>query len=441
MGILDFIKNQAIDVISWLDDSTDTLCYRFQTNGQEIKRGAQLTVREGQAAIFVHEGQMGDVFKPGLFTLTTQNIPILTKLSSWKYGFESPFKAEVYFVSTKPYIDMKWGTATPVALRDADFGIVRVRAHGIYTIQIVDPALFFKSYVGTDGYFTIEKIQGQLRTTLVSSFTTTLGQAKIPVLDLAAKYEEIGATLQQRMDPEFRKTGVSLVKLVIESVTMPEEVEKAIDARSSMGAVGNLGAYTQYQAAQAMREAAHNPGMGGAFVGMGAGMGMGQIMSQSMAASGMGAPPPAPATAEAQYHLAGPMGQQGPMPLAAAVGTIRANPGAAINVWAAGMASWQPWQQVPALAAQMGPPPAPGAMPPPPPMPAAPPPPPPSAPAAPPESKFHYSSGGAAEGPFAASEVARRVRANPSGSHKVWKEGMPGWVDAASVDEIAARLS
>ena len=436
MGIFGFIKGQLIDVISWLDDSNNTLCWRFPDNDQEIKRGAKLTVREGQVAIFISEGQVGDVFKPGLYTLTTQNIPIMTSLESWKYGFESPFKAEVYFINTRQYLDMKWGTMNPIPMRDADFGIVRVRAFGTYAIKVSDPLTFFKTYVGTDGHFTTEEIEGQLRKTLVSTFTNTLGQAKIPVLDLAGNYDVIADKLSSKMDPEFQKGGISLAKFIIENISLPPEVEKAIDTRSSMGAVGNMGQFLQFQAGQAMRDAAQNPGGAGTFAGIGAGMGIGQVFGQAMA-QGMSSPPPPPAGGE-QFHLSGPNGQQGPMPAASAAAAIRAAGGAPMTVWAQGMSGWMPWQQVPAIAAHVGPPP--GATPPPPPMAPPPPPPPPSPATAAAEAMFHYSAGGPVEGPFRASEIAARVMANSGATHKVWREGMAGWSDAATVAENSTRM-
>ncbi len=429
MGILNFIRGQAIDIISWLDDSNNTLCWRFPDSDNEIKQGAKLIVREGQVAIFVSEGQMGDVFQPGTYTLRTQNIPILTSLQSWKYGFESPFKAEVYFINTKQYIDMKWGTMNPIPMRDADFGIVRVRAFGIYAIKVTDAPTFFKTYVGTDHRFTTEEIEGQLRRTLVSSFTNTLGQAKIPVLDLAGNYDTLGGKLQEKMDPEFRKGGITLTKFLIENISLPPEVEKAIDTRSSMGAVGNLGQFAQYQAAQSMRDAAQNPGGAGTFAGMGAGIAMGQVFTQSMG-NAMSAPPPPP---ESQYYVNGPNGQSGPMTASAAASVVRDARGASATVWAPGMSAWQPWQQVSAIASLAGPPSGP---------PAGPPPvaggPPPLAASA--EPTFHYSSGSQPEGPYPLAELVARIKANPGGTHKVWRDGMPSWSDAKSVPEIAGRL-
>lgn len=286
MGLFNFIRNQFIDVIEWLDDSNDTLVWRFPDQDHEIKMGAKLTVREGQAAVFINEGQMADVYPPGLYSLSTQNMPVLTSLKSWKYGFESPFKAEVYFVNTRQYLDLKWGTQNPIMMRDADFGIVRVRAFGVYAIRVTDPATFMREVVGTDGHFTTNEIQGQLRRMLVSSFTNAIGKAGIPVLDLAGNYDHVGEVVAKAMEPEFQKLGVGLPKFLIENISLPAEVEKAIDERSSIGAAGNLGTYTQFQAAKAMRESASAPGgLAGMGVGLGAGVSLGQVFGGALGQS------------------------------------------------------------------------------------------------------------------------------------------------------------
>lgn len=302
MGIWDFVKSELIDVIEWLDDTGDTLVWRFPDQDHEIKNGAKLTVREGQAAIFVNEGQVADVFKPGLYSLTTQNLPVLTTLRSWKYGFESPFKAEVYFVSTRNFLDLKWGTQNPIMMRDTDFGVVRLRAFGTYGIRVVDPGVFMKEVVGTDGCFTTDEIEGQLRSMIVSAFTHMLGSAKIAALDLAANYRTIGDSARTDMEGEFQGYGLSLTRFIIENISVPPEVEKMMDVRSQMGVVGDMGRFTQFQTAQAIPEAAKSGGAG-EFMGMGAGIAMGQKMAGAMAASfpQPGAEQPAqPAAAPAQ---------------------------------------------------------------------------------------------------------------------------------------------
>lgn len=284
MGILDFIKGELIEVIAWLDDTGDTLVWRFPDKDNEIKMGAKLTVREGQTAVFVNEGRIADIFAPGMYSLTTQNMPIMTTLRSWRHGFESPFKAEVYFVSTRNFLDLKWGTQNPVMLRDPDFGVVRLRAFGTYGIRVTDPELLIREIVGTDGNFTTDEIQGQLRSLLVSNFTELLGTSNTAALDLASNYRSMGDKARASMDPEFLKYGVSLSRFVIENISLPPEVEKMLDTRSQMGIAGDLNRLTQFQTAQAIPEAAKSGGAGD-FVGMGAGIAMGQQMANQMAGS------------------------------------------------------------------------------------------------------------------------------------------------------------
>lgn len=278
MGLFDFVKSQFIEVIEWTDSSNDTLVYRFPVQGNEIKMGAQLIVREGQAAIFINEGAIADVFEPGRHTLSTQNMPILSKLKAWKYGFNSPFKAEVYFVSTRMFTDQKWGTANPVMMRDPEFGMVRIRAFGIFSMRIKDPARFLKDVVGTDGYFTTEEITGQLKRMIVSSFSSEVGSSRIPVLDLAGNYDKLGVQLKARVSQDFLDHGLELVKLHIENISLPPEVEKAIDQRSSMGAVGAAN-FAQFQMANNMGRGGNG---GGGVANAAAEMAMGVAMGQQM---------------------------------------------------------------------------------------------------------------------------------------------------------------
>ncbi|MBP1772085.1 MAG: hypothetical protein H6P99_1248, partial [Holophagaceae bacterium] len=235
MGLMDWGKAQFLDILEWLDDSTDTLAWRFPMRGQEIQNGGQLVVRESQEAVFVNEGQMADVFKPGTHRLTTQNLPILATLKGWKYGFESPFKSDVYFISTKLYNDLKWGTSNPIMMRDADFGMLRIRAFGIYSIKVVDSATFLRQLVGTNGVYTVPDISEQLRKTIMSRFTDALGEAKIPALDLAAKYDEISEFVKQKLQEEFKTMGLELSKFFVENISLPEEVEAMMDKRTSVG--------------------------------------------------------------------------------------------------------------------------------------------------------------------------------------------------------------
>jgi membrane protease subunit (stomatin/prohibitin family) len=282
MGILDRVNpfNQFIEVIEWLDDSGNTMLYRFPVADQEIKNGAKLTVRESQVAVFVFQGQIADVFPPGFYTIDGGNTPILSKLGAWKYGFNSPFKAEVYFVNTKQFTDLKWGTMNPIMMRDADFGMVRLRAFGIYSIRVADPRAFIKEVAGTNGKFDTEDIEGQLKRTLVSGFTDALGESKIAALDLASNYDELSVFGRKKLNEEFKSFGLELTKFIIENISLPPEVEAAMDKRTSMGVLGDAQRYAQFQAADAMRDAAKNPS-GGA--GLGAGLGAGFAVGGAMA--------------------------------------------------------------------------------------------------------------------------------------------------------------
>ena len=284
MGILNMIKGQLIDVIEWSDNSNKTMVYKYDMNGKEIMMGAQLTVRESQVAIFVNEGQLADVFEPGRYELQTSNMPIMTKLKSWKYGFNSPFKSDVYFINTKQFLDMKWGTSNPVMMRDAEFGMIRLRAFGIYSFKVSDPETFLKEVFGTAALFTVEGVEGQIKRTLVSGLSDAIAESKVPALDLAANYEELADFALKSINPKLASLGLTLCSFVIENISLPEEVEKNIDKRTSMGVLGDMDQYSKYQAAEAMREAANNTsGVAGMGVGMGAGAAMGQMFAQSMA--------------------------------------------------------------------------------------------------------------------------------------------------------------
>ncbi len=298
MGLWDAIKNEFIQIIEWLDDSSNTLVYRFPVHEQEIKMGAQLTVRENQVAIFVNEGEVADLFKPGRYELSTQNMPIMTTLRSWKYGFDSPFKAEVYFFNTRMFTDLKWGTQNPVMMRDAEFGMIRMRAFGTYAMRIADAKEFFKTIVGTQGLTTTEDILGQLRSTIISNLSDIIAESKIPALDLAASYRELATLAQKDLAPSFTSFGLELSRFNIDNISLPEEVEAAIDQRTKLGVLGDrMGQYTQMQAAESIKVAAANPGgIAGAGVGLGAGMAMGQAMGGAFGQQqpGTAAPPPPP---------------------------------------------------------------------------------------------------------------------------------------------------
>ncbi len=279
MAIIDFLKKQFIDIIEWTDDSRDTLSYRFPDEDKEIKNGAQLIVRESQVAQFVYLGEFGDTFGPGKHTLTTDNIPILTNLKSWKYALESPFKADVYYVVTRLFTGNKWGTANPVMMRDADFGIVRLRAYGTYDFRVVDVPRFLKEVAGTDDHFRLDEFNDTMRSRIVSVFTDALATARIPALDVASRYGELGEALLPLINPAITaKYGLEMTTFVLENVSVPPEVEAAIDKRSSMAAVGNLNDYVKYQMGQGMASGSGGGGIGGA----GAELAMGMALAQQM---------------------------------------------------------------------------------------------------------------------------------------------------------------
>ncbi|MEQ1604354.1 MAG: SPFH domain-containing protein [Pyrinomonadaceae bacterium] len=283
MSIFDKVKeaalNQFIEVIEWLDNTGDTMVYRFPVAGQEIKNGAQLIVRESQAAVFVFEGQVADVFTPGKYEIDGGNTPILSKLGAWKYGFNSPFKSEVYFVNTKQFTDMKWGTSNPIMLRDADFGIVQLRAFGAYSMRVASPGEFIKEIAGTNAHFSTDDIEGQLKRAIVTEFSDSIGELKIPALDLASQYKEIGDKIRGMINVDFGSYGLEVTKFYVENVSVPQEVQDAINKRAAMGAIGNVDQYMKFQAADALRDAAQNEG-GGA--GLGAGLGAGFAMGGQM---------------------------------------------------------------------------------------------------------------------------------------------------------------
>lgn len=279
MVLRKFIKSQLIDIIEWTDDSRDTLSWRFPDEDKEIKNGAQLIVRESQVAQFVYLGEFGDTFGPGKHTLTTDNIPILTSLKSWKYGFESPFKTDIYYVTTRLFTGNKWGTSNPVMMRDADFGIVRVRAFGTFDFRITDPALFLKEVAGSDHHFRLDEFAETMRSRIVSVFSEALGTAQIPVLDLAARYSELGEALLPLINPVMAaKYGLEMSSFILENASVPPEVEAAIDKRSSMSAIGNLNDYVKFQMAQGMEKG--GTGAGGAATEMAVGLAMAQQMIQ-----------------------------------------------------------------------------------------------------------------------------------------------------------------
>ncbi len=378
MSLWKKLTGELVDIIEWLDASPDTLVWRFERHNNEIKNGARLIVRETQAAVFVNEGQLADIFKfAGTYTLKTQNLPILSTLQGWKHGFESPFKAEVYFVNLRQFTDQKWGTMNPVMLRDPEFGPLRLRGFGTYTMRVADPAALVRELVGTNPTFTTEGIAEQLRSFIVSQMSDILGEAKIPALDLAAHYNELGAFAVEKLRPRFAEYGLELTAFAVQNLSLPPEVEQALDRRTSMGITGDLGKYTQFQAAEALRTSSNQSGGGGGGaggamaqgMGMAAGLAMGQQMAGALAGAGAtgtggvgaGGPPALPALS---VYLAIEGKQAGPFTLAqaaeiAASGRINAD----TLAWRAGMPNWAPAGTIAELAGLFGrstPPPLPG---------------------------------------------------------------------------------
>ena len=364
MGLFDNIKNQIgsqfIEIIQWLDETNDSLVYRFPVYNQEIKMGAQLTVRENQAALFINEGKAADLFGPGRYELSTQNVPILTTLRGWKYGFQSPFKAEIYFFNTRLFTDLKWGTSNPVMMRDTDFGMIRMRAFGTYAMKIGDPKTFFATIVGTQGLTTTEEITGQLRSTILSRLSDSIASAGIPALDLASRYDELSVAIKEKIGPDFQGYGLDLSRFFVENISLPEEVEAAIDQRTKLGVLGDrMGQYTQLQAADAIKIAAGNPGgIAGAGVGIGAGVAMGQAMGQAFSTSGAAgaggssSPPPPPSgagspppTASARWSLGIDGKTYGPYTDEALKGMVSSGQvSPQTPAWHPGAAGWAPLQ-------------------------------------------------------------------------------------------------
>ena len=356
MGILDFLTGEFIDVIHWVDDSRDTMVWRFEREGHAIKYGAKLTVREGQAAVFVHEGQIADVFTPGLYMLETNNMPILTTLQHWDHGFRSPFKSEIYFVNTTRFTDQKWGTKNPIIARDPEFGPVRLRAYGTYVMRVSDPAKFLSEIVGTDGEFTADEISFQIRNIIVQEFSRVIAAAGIPVLDMAANTADLGKIVATAIAPQVSAYGLTIPEFYIENISLPDSVEAALDKRSAMGIVGDLNRYMQYNAAEAL--ARGDGGAAGAAMGAGMGAGIGMAMGARVGPWGAppeagpaAVPPPPPPPVEKVWHIAvggaaqGPFGR-GHLGRMVADGSVSRG----TLVWSQGMEGWRPAAEVPELA-------------------------------------------------------------------------------------------
>ncbi|KIN64297.1 Antifreeze protein, type I [Sulfitobacter noctilucicola] len=371
MGIFDFLSGEFIDVIHWTDDTRDTMVWRFEREGHAIKYGAKLTVREGQAAVFVHEGQLADVFTPGLYMLETNNMPILTTLQHWDHGFRSPFKSEIYYVNTTRFNDLKWGTKNPIIVRDPEFGPVRLRAFGTYSVKVSDPARFLTEIVGTDGEFTMDEISYQIRNIIVQEFSRTIARAQIPVLDMAANTRELSTLVGKEIAAQLAEYGLAMPELYIENISLPPAVEEVMDKRSSMGVIGNLNEYMQFQAAEALGR----DGGGAAAIQAGLGAGLGMQIGQAAAATAgpWGARPAASTQAqmipplppvEHVWHIATDGETSGPFSKAA-MGRMAAEGklGRDTFVWTPGQDGWQRAEDVQELAQLFTvlPPPPPGA--------------------------------------------------------------------------------
>lgn len=366
MGFVNKLRGELVDIVEWVDDTRNTIVWRFPRYQNEIKNGARLVVRPGQSAVFVDRGRVADVFQPGTYELTTKNLPLLTTLRGWKFGFDSPFKAEVYFVATRQITELKWGTPNPVLLRDPELGPLRVRAFGTYTLKASKPEALLAELVGTDGSFEADEIDVLLRSIIANEFAQIVAKTEIPVVDLASRYgklsEELRRAVLARIDDAY---GLDLPQLYIVNVSVPEQVEQALDARSSMGVLGDMNRYQQYQLGVSIPSAAANPA--GGLAGAGVGLGMG------MAIAGLGSPgapvpsplamiPPTPQASldPAVWHVAAEGKTFGPYSAAQLGQAVTAGQlTAESTVWSAGMEAWTPMGRVPRLAILFAPPPPP----------------------------------------------------------------------------------
>ena len=347
MGLFNKIRNEFIDIIEWPNQEEDVLVYRFPRYNNEIKMGAKLIVRPGQHAVFVNEGEIADHFEPGTYTLETKNLPVLTTLKSWPYAFNSPFKAEVYFIRKTEMLDRKWGTGTPIIMRDADFGMVRLRARGNFSYQVAINNEMISRFVGSQDIFYSDDLEGQIKTKLISSFSDCIGELKIPALDLVANYDEISEAMYNKLFTEFNNVGLELKSFAVENISLPEEVHQAMDQRASMGAIGNLNNFSQYQAANAMRDAAQNQGDTGAMMGMmmgaqfgGGALGNTLIQDQNKNQPNNQTPPPIPQ--QKVYFAVINDAQAGPYDLnTLKIMVQQGNINSSTLLWTEGMSNWE----------------------------------------------------------------------------------------------------
>lgn len=340
MGIFDRFSSEFVDIIEWIQTDSDSMVYRFPRYRNEIKYGAKLTVREGQTAILVNEGKVADVFPPGIYELQTANLPILSTLQNWQHGFESPFKAEVYFFNTTDFLNLKWGTQQAVTLPDEQFGLVRLRAFGSYTLRIHDAEKLLCKLVGTDGHFEINEVSEQLTHAITVRFPEVLANAKIRVLELPTRYSELAATLKQAVAGEFTDYGLMIDKLYVESISLPENVQQVLDKKTGMNIIGDdINDYSKFQAAQSLSNHAEAGSMASAGVGMAMGMAMGKTMTETdSAAPETILPPPLPKI----YYLMLLGERKGPMSLDAVYKYLDSGEADANTmVWRKGLAEWQ----------------------------------------------------------------------------------------------------
>ncbi|MFD2871835.1 SPFH domain-containing protein [Mucilaginibacter ximonensis] len=348
MGLLGRLMNEFIDVIEWVDNTQNTIVWKFPRYDNAIKNGAKLIVRESQAAVFMNEGEVADIFMPGTYSLETNNLPILTTLKSWKYGFNSPFKADIFFVSLRQFTNQKWGTKNPVIVRDAEFGPLRLRGYGTFNFRVNDPKKFIGEVSATNPDFIVEEINEQLRNIITSRGMDAIAQSRIPVLDIASHYDELGKSISNIITPDFNELGLELSKLLLENISLPPEVEQMLDKRSSMGIIGNLGAYAQFEAANAMEKSAENSmggNLGAAGMGLGVGAAMasqiGNVFQQNQFNPNTGSDVPPPVAPSIQYHFVNNGAADGPHTFAEINvlinnGTIKRD----TLIWKKGMANW-----------------------------------------------------------------------------------------------------
>jgi membrane protease subunit (stomatin/prohibitin family) len=438
MGLWDTIKTHAgaqfLDVIEWLDDSRNTLVYRYPIFNQAIQDGGKLVVREGQAAIFVSEGRFSECFGPGTYELSTRTKAVWGFFETIKYSLNYPYKGDIYFVNTRQFPDQKWGTPQPLPVRDPEFGSIQIRAFGIYQYRITDPVKFLREVVGTDGLFTVDEINGQLKRKVLSVFAALLRDAKIPFDMLVGAGLELAEALKEKITPIFQEAyGIAVTDFTVDGVTLPPKVQEYYEKRQGMGILGDLNAYTRLQQADAIGDAARNTGIGGAGVGMGVGWAMGQQIGGAMSGPQQGggqfnphqglqgggaAPPPPPGLAKLHYHGDAGKGEYTAQEIAQFVAKNRTG---THHVWAQGWPGWKPWSEVPEIVQAVPP---------------APPPPPPST-----AQPFHYLGANEQPEQLVAAEIAKRMAADPGGRHLVWRLELGGWKPAAEVDEIVAAMN